>query len=216
MLLALETSDRNCAVAIANPATGTLVASVTEDIGRGHAERLMGMIETALRKAPITYKDLTSVVVCVGPGSFTGIRVSLATATGLSIALGIPIFGVTALQALALDAAASGKNTAAVIDAHRGDVFLQMFNGDGEKLDEARQISIERAKQETQDAILTGNGSQLLCDGHVVSQTGMPPVEAIARAALDRRFTVEPKPLYLRRPDAKPQEAYTERRALRS
>ena len=222
MLLALETSDRNCAVCIADPVSGSIVASITEDIGRGHAERLMGMIEAAFKKAGCAYKDLTAVAVCVGPGSFTGIRVALATATGLSIALGIPVIGVTALQALALDAAvgAGGRDIAALIDAHRGDVYLQAFSAASSPIDQARQISIEEASSvlETGNRVLTGSGAPfvVLRLDAAVSGAGLPSVDSVARAALDPRFTVEPKPLYLRRPDAKPQQAYTERRALRS
>ena len=223
MLLALETSDRNCAVAIADPATGTILASIIEDLGRGHAERLMAMIEEAFEKAGCAYKDLTAVAVCVGPGSFTGIRVALATATGLSIALGIPVIGATALQALALAACgnAGGRDIAALIDAHRGDVYLQMFKPDATPVDTARQIAIADAANllAKQNVVLIGSGTSFvapLLEGITVAGSGLPSVENVARAALDPRFTVKPKPLYLRRPDAKPQEAYTERRALRS
>ena len=223
MLLALETSDRNCAVCLADPATGGIVASITEDLGRGHAERLMGMIDAVFETAGCTYQDLTCLAACVGPGSFTGIRVALATATGLSIALGIPVLGVTALQAIALEARGHvrGRDMAVLIDAHRGDVYLQMFSPDATPVDAARQIAIDDAASLVgkSQVIFAGNGVPFvapLVEGMAVAGSGLPSVEHVAHAALDPRFTVEPKPLYLRRPDAKPQEAYTERRALRT
>ena len=132
MLLALETSDRLCAACLLDRETGSIAASMTLDIERGHAERLMGMIQGVLNEAGIRYEHLTGLSVCVGPGSFTGIRVALATATGLSIALNIPVSGVTALQALALQAQplAHGRPILAAIDARRGDVYVQEFTAD--------------------------------------------------------------------------------------
>ena len=218
MLLALETSDRNCSVCVADPVSGTIVASITEDIGRGHAERLMGMIGAALGDAGIAYTDLTKIAVCVGPGSFTGIRVALATATGLSIALGVPVTGVTALQAHALEAAStgSGKPIAVLIDAHRGDVYLQNFDTDALPVDASRQIALADLPELPSAAFVTaGPGANLVAHEATAATSGPPAVINIARAALDPRFTVEAKPLYLRRPDAKPQEAYTVARALR-
>lgn len=217
MLLALETSDTNCAACLLNEASGAVLSSATLDLGRGHAEKLMGMIADVLKQAAADYAHLTRIAVCVGPGSFTGIRVALATATGLSIALGIPVTGVTALQGLALQALpkAGGKPVLSLIDAHRGDVFAQMFSPDALPLDQPRQIPVAEvvALVASANCHLCGSGAPLV---GAATDLALPGVDAVARAALNPAMSVAAKPLYLRRPDAKPQESYTLARALRT
>ncbi len=225
MMLALETSDRLCAACLVDEANGHIVSSMTLDIGRGHAERLIGLIGDLLRDANCGYPDLTCLAVCVGPGSFTGIRVGLATATGLSIALGISVRGVTSLQALAMAALdkSSGRTILALVDAHRGDIYAQMFSSGGLPLDGPRQIPLaEGAKLAgVANVVCGGSGATLLLASYpdlgliLVDGIGLPSVDCVARAALAPSTTVAAKPLYLRRPDAKPQDAYTLARALR-
>ena len=216
MLLALETSDRLCAACLIDTATGAVLSSKTLDLGRGHAEKMMDVIADLLAEAGKDYTSLTRLAVCVGPGCFTGIRVALATATGLSVALGIPVTGVTALQALALQAPpdADGKPILSLIDAHRGDVFVQVFSADAIPADQARQIPLEEAAAltKTGNFFVYGSGAHLLAG---TGQDALPHVDAVALAALNPAMSVAPKPLYLRKPDAKPQESYTQARALR-
>ncbi len=225
MLLALETSDRLCAACLVDEATAKIAASKTLDIGRGHAERMMGLIDDVLIGAAVGFSALTGLAVCVGPGSFTGIRVGLATATGLSIALGLSVRGVTSLQALALAALneAGGRDILALVDAHRGDVYAQMFSSGGLPLDAPRQISLEAAGKLAAAAKIVSIGSGVpvlratdfgLAFSHI-DGSGLPDVDCVVKAALDSATSVPAKPLYLRRPDAKPQEAYTIARALR-
>ena len=220
MLLALETSDRLCAACLVDPSTGSALSSNTLDLGRGHAEKMMDLIAEVLARAGKDYAALTGLAVCVGPGSFTGIRVALATATGLSVALGIPVAGVTALQALAWQALpkAGGKPILSVIDAHRGDVYVQSFSDDALPADQARQVSIEAAAKiaSAADLFVCGSGAPLLAGNQpAVTQDALPNVDAVAHAALNPAMSVAAKPLYLRKPDAKPQESYTKARALR-
>ncbi len=225
MLLALETSDRLCAACLIDEATGVIAASKTIDIGRGHAEKMMGLIRETLDAAQCDYETLSGLAVCVGPGSFTGIRVGLATATGLSIALDIAVRGVTSLQAIASAARkeAIGRQILALIDAHRGDVYAQMFSSIGLPLDVARQIPLEEAAKLalSQNVVSAGSGVAILKSANpelVFASNGdidLPNVDCVAHAALDPATSVRAKPLYLRRPDAKPQEAYTIARALR-
>ena len=225
MLLAIETSDRLCAVCLVDTATGAIAVSRTLDIGRGHAERMIGLIGDVLADAHMAYCDLTLLAVCVGPGSFTGIRVGLATVTGLSIALGTPIRGVTSLQALAGAALgrSGGRGVLALVDAHRGDVFAQTFSADGLPLDAPRQISLAEAGKlaAVENSVSVGSGVSVLRAVYpdlslsVIEGIGLPAVDCLAKAALNPAMTVAAKPLYLRRPDAKPQEAYTRARALR-
>src|SRR5215207_11035135 len=95
-ILALDTSLEDCAVAIA---AGGRVTLVRETIGRGHAERLFGMVEAALAEAGLRLADIDRFAVTVGPGSFTGIRVGVAAARGFALATGKPAVGISTLAA---------------------------------------------------------------------------------------------------------------------
>lgn len=223
MLLAIETSDRLCGACLLDERTDSIVATKTIDIGKGHAELLMGVIEDALKQAVLTYADLTKIAVCVGPGSFTGIRVGVSAAIGFSIALDIPVAGVTSLQALAARCHDAPSQILSLIDAHRGDVYAQSFSPAGLPLDAPAQISLDEiAKMPAlQSSLLCGSGVAVLQATYPelnlpnIYDATLPAVEDVARAAGKAAMCVPAKPLYLRRPDAKPQESYTLARALR-
>jgi tRNA threonylcarbamoyladenosine biosynthesis protein TsaB len=202
MLLAIETSDRLCAACVLDTKSQKIVASQTLDIGKGHAERLMDVISDVLGAAGIDYTALTSLAVCVGPGSFTGIRAGLAAAIGISIACNIPLVGVTSLQAVSL------KNKTqdpllCMMDAKRGDVYVQNFSSERQPLDEARQMHF---KDVTHMPELSDSFDLRI----------LPDVVDIAHAALNPSMCVVTKPLYLRNTDAQPQKSYTLSRLLRS
>ncbi len=93
IVLALDTAGVDCAAALYDSETGRVLAEVCETIGKGHAERLMAMIDEALAASGLALADLDRVAVTVGPGSFTGIRVGVAAARGLALALGIEAVG---------------------------------------------------------------------------------------------------------------------------
>jgi tRNA threonylcarbamoyladenosine biosynthesis protein TsaB len=219
MLLALETSDRLCAACLVDEASGEILSSKTLDLGRGHAEKMMDVVADVLAQSGKDYTALTRLAVCVGPGSFTGIRVALATATGLSIALGIPVTGITALQALAMQALGKtdGKPILSLIDAHRGDVYLQSFSMHALPADQPQQVPVEEAARlaSAGDYSLVGSGAPLIAE-HRADGDALLHVDAVAFAALNPAMCVAAKPLYLRKPDAKPQESYTQARALRA
>jgi tRNA threonylcarbamoyladenosine biosynthesis protein TsaB len=116
-----------------------------------HASRLLPLIERALEEAGVTWDELERIVVGVGPGGFTGLRIGIATARALAQARGLPLVPVSSLAALASgaggaraaeagEARAAGAGearaplTAAVIDARRGEVFAGVWEGDRERL----------------------------------------------------------------------------------
>ena len=225
MLLALETSDRLCAACLYDSAKHEVLAAKTIDIGRGHAELLMGVIDEVLAGAGAKFSQLTSIAACIGPGSFTGIRVGVSAAIGFSIALTIPKLGITSLQALALQAVqgTGPKEILAIIDAHRGDVYAQRFSASGMVLNDAAQISVADlvAQTDFNDVTLSGSGVaalQAFSPSTLIkpfNEITYPSVEFIALAASNPAFQLPVKPLYLRRPDAKPQASYIIARASR-
>ena len=129
LILAFDTSAARCAAALV---LGERVPALhDEPMERGQAERLLPMLEALLATAGVGWGDLDGIAVCTGPGNFTGIRIGVATARGLALALDVPAVGVTGFEALA---AATGLAQVAIED-RRGTVFVQAFS-DGVPLGE--------------------------------------------------------------------------------
>jgi len=120
MLLAFDTSSAACTAALFDG--GTCIAQRDELIGRGHSERLVPMIAELLDG-----RSASSILVGVGPGSFTGIRVAIAAAHGLAIGWGAELIGMSSLALLAAGTADEGEVAAAVIGGH-GELFVQQFD----------------------------------------------------------------------------------------
>src|SRR5690606_10356498 len=122
-----------------------VVAAETEAMTRGHQERLGGMVREAMASADWSFDQLERIAVTTGPGSFTGLRVGLAFAQGLGLALDRPVAGLSTLAALARDAEADpGQTVWALIDACRGQVYGQAFRGDA-AMDAPAALALEDA-----------------------------------------------------------------------
>lgn len=216
LLLAIDTAGYDCAAAVLDMRTGHVISEVCETIGRGHAERLMEIIDAALDAASIELSALGRIAVTVGPGSFTGIRVGVAAARGLGLALAVPVVGVTTLEVMARAAtAASGRGAIAVIDAKRGEVYLQAFDAAGNAASEPMLLTVAQAREfvdNNSEYEATGSGIAALAP----QSTGqsVPDRFAVALvASIGARTQRAPKPLYLRGPDAKPQLGFAVARA---
>ncbi|WP_170573898.1 tRNA (adenosine(37)-N6)-threonylcarbamoyltransferase complex dimerization subunit type 1 TsaB [Ruegeria atlantica] len=99
IILAFDTSAAHCAAALLQGES--ILLSRAEPMSRGQAERLMPLLEEVLAEADCTWRDLTAIGVGIGPGNFTGIRISVSAARGLALGLGIPAVGVSSFDALA-------------------------------------------------------------------------------------------------------------------
>lgn len=217
-LLAIDTAANLCAACLADAATGALLGVETRDIGKGHAEQLMEVIGTAMRHAGKGWDDLTRLAVTVGPGSFTGIRVGVAAARGLALALDLPLTGITTLEALAAQTRIRhpGRAVLAALDARRGEVYVQVFDADGRPLAGPRAMTLAAAGEMVAGGMaLCGSAARLLAGSSGASglafgpEDAAPDIAAVAALAARRPLTQEkPKPLYLRGADARPQEGF--------
>lgn len=210
MLLAIDTSGPFCSAALLD---GDIVVERSDDIGRGHAEHLMSMLEDLIGEAKAGWTDIDRIACSTGPGSFTGLRVGLATARGLALALGCPCIGVRVFEAFA-DEYGQGESLCVAMDARRDQVWMQNFSGDGKTISEPLAVAVDEAlnKVPADTHRFAGSAARILTeqrDGAVIlSDSTSPPIAAIARiAAAGSADTARPKPLYLRAPDAKPQAA---------
>ncbi|UFH36657.1 tRNA (adenosine(37)-N6)-threonylcarbamoyltransferase complex dimerization subunit type 1 TsaB [Flavobacterium acetivorans] len=125
-ILNIETSTKNCSVAIAKEGKTIVCKEIAEE-GYSHAERLHVFIEESLKEAGINYKDLVAIAVSQGPGSYTGLRIGVSAAKGLCFALGIPLIAVDTMQTLAAQAHISDGLIVPMIDARRMEVYSAIF-----------------------------------------------------------------------------------------
>lgn len=219
IVLAIDTAGADCAVALYNSETDGLLAKVSEHIGRGHAEKLMAMIETVMTDAGLTLHAVQRIAIVIGPGSFTGIRVGLAAARGLALALGVDCVGVTTLSVLAAAAVENAKtslepqNILAAMDAKREEVYAQLFDAQGSALEPPAMLSYQEftAKAAAQPVLLCGSGAGVIDAARAVEDRF--PIDHVARLGAKAKVEGKPAPLYLRGPDAKPQTGYAVERA---
>jgi len=222
LTLAIDTAANFCSACLWDEAPDRVIAQEERDIGRGHAEQLMQVVEMVMRSGGHDYSELGRIAVAIGPGSFTGIRVGVAAARGFGLALDIPVAGVTTLEALAADAAgkATGPFTVAVRGG-RGQYFMQDFDASGRALggpsavDEAEAMAAIPA-----DAyVLVGNAAREIAEKLTASGHGLPALidratgNIATLARLSAGSSHAPVPLYLRGADAKPQEGFALARA---
>jgi tRNA threonylcarbamoyladenosine biosynthesis protein TsaB len=129
LTLALDTSSAAGSVALVRD--GRVVIERAGDDSRTHGERLPGELMAVLGAADADLKDVDRLAVAVGPGSFTGLRVGIATIQGLAMALDRHVTPVSAFEALAWHARGTADAVATWIDAHRGEVYATLFTRDG-------------------------------------------------------------------------------------
>ena len=202
IVLALDTCLFACSAAVVRD--GELLARRIDPMARGHQERLAPLVQEVMAQAGLDFEALDRIGVTVGPGSFTGLRVGLAFAKGLSAALSIPAVGVGSLEALAKPF--SGR-VLSVLDAKRGQVYLQAF-ADGVAVSAPDALPLETAAARVAEfapEVMVGTGAPLLADMHRAAR--IEPLDhadplAIAMVAAARK-PAPPRPLYLRAPDAK-------------
>jgi tRNA threonylcarbamoyladenosine biosynthesis protein TsaB len=235
LILALDTTTRAGSLSLEHD--GTVLETLVGDGGRTHATRLPGDILDCLARHGLTLADIELYAVAAGPGSFTGLRIGIATIQGLAFAHGRPVVGVSALDALA-EAAAGTRNEAgatsiaAWMDAQRGEVYACRY-----RAIDSQVTAVDPAIVEKPEAVLdawrtafdgpvrfTGDGAIAYADvlsrdlGERVEVVRPVPALAPALARIARREAgagraVHPhaiRPIYIRRPDA---ELVRDRRA---
>jgi tRNA threonylcarbamoyl adenosine modification protein YeaZ len=219
-VLAIDTALEACAAAVFDTGSATILASETIAMARGHAEALMPLIARVMDCARLEFADLDRIAVTVGPGSFTGLRTGIAAARGIALAAGRAAVGLSTLAAFAAPHVGTADTRAivSVIDARNGHVYLQIFSSTGRTLVAPRIVSIGEAVQLAlaRPGRLVGSAAQLLAAAW--PETAEPPTEVKAEAAPDIAWVARlgaaaragespPKPLYLRPPDARSQDA---------
>jgi tRNA threonylcarbamoyladenosine biosynthesis protein TsaB len=203
LILALDTSTAACTAALMER-DGAIIASRDVVIGRGHAERLVPMIEEMLDgHVP------SRLLVGVGPGSFTGLRVGIAAAHGMAIGWSVPLSGMNSLALLAASAPPGEGKIAAAMDGGHGELFVQTFNR--KKLTATGPVlnlTPAAAAVRVDAPLVVGSGAEALVEARR-SGEALPllPVASRALALPELLRMLECKPVYARAPDARPKAA---------
>jgi tRNA threonylcarbamoyl adenosine modification protein YeaZ len=218
-VLAIDTALEACSAAVLDTENGG-VASESLPMVRGHAEALMPLIGRVMKQAAMAFSALDRIAVTTGPGSFTGLRVGIAAARGIALAASKPAVGLTTLAAYAAPHIAHDDKTAiaVAIDARHQHVYLQIFGPGGRTLIAPRIASVADAVRAaaTGPVRIVGTGATMLAVAWpareappvLVDESRAPDIVWVGRlAAAADESANDPKPLYLRAPDAQPQDA---------
>lgn len=221
-LLAIETSGSACSVALrtaalpmAGAAMGRPPAHEILATSHGHATALAPMIARLAKASGIELKALTGIAVSCGPGGFTGIRVGLATARAMALAIGCPIVGIGSFQALAATATRSGGPLAArnlvVLDSRRSELFAIELGSDLRPLSPPELLTANQiaARCRSGDVAMIADAelSQLAALGGMRAAADAIAVAELATARPDLHLPAEP--IYLRAPDISQPKART-------
>jgi tRNA threonylcarbamoyl adenosine modification protein YeaZ len=219
-ILAIDTALAACAVAVLDTEDGTVGVSETVPMFRGQAEALMPMVARVMDEMNMEFAELDRIAVTTGPGSFTGLRVGISAARGIALAAGKPAVGLSTLAAYAAPHIAQDDTlpVVAVVDARHDHIYMQVFGPGGRTLVSPRIAPIREAVRAAAwgPARVVGSGANLIVAAWPVGEP--PPALVDASAAPDINWVARlgaaaadghgpPKPLYLRAPDAQPQDA---------
>ena len=202
MILAFDTSSAACTVALFDE-DGTVVVARDDIIGRGHAEHLVPMIAEVLDG-----QRADRILVGVGPGSFTGIRVAIAAAHGLAIGWGGELAGMSSLGLIAAGATGEGEIAVAITGGH-GELFVQHFDATTvEPASALLNLPPAEAARVTTASLVVGSGAQQLVEarGWGDAREGWPSA-ANALKLPERLRSLPARPVYARAPDARVPEA---------
>jgi tRNA threonylcarbamoyladenosine biosynthesis protein TsaB len=208
-LLAIETSGSACSVAmrVSGAAAGQPPAHEIMATSHGHATALAPMIARLAKATGVELKALKAIAVSCGPGGFTGIRVGLATARAMALAIGCPIVGIGSFQALAATAARSGGKLAArnlvVLDSRRAELFAIELGPDLQPLSPPALLTADEiaARCGIGDVALIAD-AELTRLSSLGGHSAIADAIAVAELAATRPDLHQPaEPIYLRPPD---------------
>ena len=217
-ILAFDTSSEKGSVALLEGVT--LRAELRSNTPAGHSSLLLESVDFLLRRTGWNLKDLTLIASGIGPGSFTGIRIGVATGLGLAQSLSIPFVGVSGLDVLARRAAFVNGRACVLLNARRSQFYFAEYeskNGKSRRLRKPALINIADSKNHLADAEwITGDLDEeqaRAAEKHFPQRARWIPVdlflaEGIGRLGLERKRTwrsgnyLKAEPLYIRPPDA--------------
>lgn len=229
-VLGLNTASPTLAAALAVGGDVVIERYQHPTTGKGHhAEHLMPMVDEICRVAEVAPAQLAAIAVALGPGGFTGVRTSLAAAKAASLALGVPLIGVSTLEALA-EQSASGPWIATMVEARQGDVFAALYRRDAAGLAVVLEPGLApfsdwlarlEARVPPQELVFIGDGAlrhgeaiagrwpggRYRFEDHLLRAAAVARLGTSRLARADREAYRTLEPIYLREPSATPNPA---------
>ena len=222
-LLAVDTSTRACSVAVVDQ--DRLACEITTGPAGTHSSQLLSLIRTALALAEMELHGLDGLAVCVGPGSFTGLRIGVSTVKGLAFATAKPVAGVSSLEALAQPCLPWPHLICAMLDARKGEVYAAVFRWEHDGFVPVVSVRSIRPEELVRDCtgpvVLAGEGvlryrDKILSAAAEVaiiapSQKMVPSPSNVALLGLQKALRSEfadaatAEPLYIRKSEAEVQ-----------
>jgi tRNA threonylcarbamoyladenosine biosynthesis protein TsaB len=208
------------AIGIAVLDGSTIAAHWSEDVSGGHGEKLLPLIEETLARAGLAFADLDRIAVTLGPGGFTGVRVGVAVARALALSTGKPLVGMSSLELLARTAVDGGlvhadqpATVLATADGRQGLLYAQPLAVPAWQALAPPSLvaAADLAAKWTETGIVAvgaGAGAVKAASGgriHAAGEALLPDARVLAVAAPHLTPLAEPRPLYVRAADAKPQ-----------
>jgi tRNA threonylcarbamoyladenosine biosynthesis protein TsaB len=218
-ILAIDTALNACSACVVSDDMAEPLARETLELERGHAEALLPLVDRVMSQIDGQFSSLGRVAVTIGPGSYTGLRVGIAAARAVGLATGVPVVGVTTLSALIAAFVSSDRRglLGAAIDARHGQVYFQLVAPGGRTVIPPSLMAIREAVRliGSGPVTLIGSGGPAVAtealavgvDAVAPAVPAAPEIAWVARLGLAADpAQALPKPLYLRGPDAKPQD----------
>lgn len=220
-LLAIDTATTCSSIAITrgNLRKGDVLASLSLNTRVTHSRRLLSSIEWLMGEVELTWGDFGGIVVNLGPGSFTGLRIGLATAKGLAMAANLPLYGVSSLEILA-SRVSTDKPICACLDARKREVYSALFRWQDGQLVQMTKNSVCPAEMVvenlTEPTFIVGDGTinySEAFDGHGFARIAPSPLHITSAEALglcggthkangDSLDLASSTPIYVRASDA--------------
>lgn len=219
LVLSIDSALNGCAVGLQNTKDDIPLAASSREMSSGQAEHLVPMIEDVLAAAGKEYGDIGLIAVVNGPGAFTGIRIGIAAAKALGLALEIPVIGVGTFESILHTALQSEENRGyarylVILETKRTDFYVQQFDAQGNTVTHGKCASAEAIRDE-----LSAERTLLLGDAvkRIQKEWGTNPATIAAREItladpivtakrakelfLQEKIFTEIQPVYLRAPD---------------
>ncbi|MDU1203538.1 MAG: tRNA (adenosine(37)-N6)-threonylcarbamoyltransferase complex dimerization subunit type 1 TsaB [Clostridiales bacterium] len=163
-ILGIDTSSMAASVAVIED--NKLICEYTINTKKTHSQKLMPMIENMLGLSDLNVREINAIAVCEGPGSFTGLRIGMATAKAIAHVNDIPVIGVNSLEALAANMNLCDKKICSILDAQRNQVYTGRYQYEGTKLVEIKEIGIQQIDELLEE--LAQSGEQWILVGEAV------------------------------------------------
>ena len=221
-ILAIDTSSSNCSIAILE--NQKIIGNFNINIGKTHSETLLPLVDELLKLIDVDLNEIDAFACCVGPGSFTGIRIGIATIKGLAISLNKPVVSVTSLESLCFNVPHFNGIVCSILNANNNNVYSAFYSSNnsiemiGDYHTDSIDELIKEAKNFKENIMFVGDGATFYHDtikdalqdkaffvpSHFNDQSAvsvaMVAIEKLNKNIVDSAYTVEP--VYLRKSQA--------------